>query len=241
MTPITPRRVLAIAAMLVALLVPATANAAQHQHAATSQGWRLPQHAWNVDQIVNIARSSNANYFAMGGSYTGNGHWYMGLQQLGDGRRVARFSIWDSKTALAPPGGSCRPFGGEGVGVTCELPFAWVTGRTYKYRTWLLGNSNGQNLWGAWIIDTVTGKETSLGLIAAPRGTGHINWSYSFNEYWGNAVPCWAVPTSNAFFQAARVNQGPYATYDSAGTVGSCSGGRVVQGFGGVGLYLGVR
>jgi hypothetical protein len=236
-----PALALLAAAVLALALTPASATAAQHQNANAHQWWNLPERAWNLDQRVHVWNRSGANYFAMTWFYDGvSTGGYMGLQREATGALRARFSIWDSTFASPGAGATCRSFGGEGIGRTCELPLGWTTGRWYTYRVWLLSSSGGYNTWGAWIIDLSTNREFHIGNIRAPRGAGLMNVADSFNEYYGNATSCAAVPTSGAFFLAPYVNQRRYASYGGT-SVGSCSGGRVDQGFGGAGLHLGVR
>lgn len=235
------RLLLATTLTAMCLALPGAASAAQHQNANAHQWWRVPEPAWNLDQRVNVWQRSGANYFAMvfGFQNVSTGG-YMGMQREANGALRARFSIWNSTSATPGAGASCRNFDGEGIGKTCELPLSWSTNRWYKYRVWQLSDSGGYRTWGAWIIDQATGREYHIGNIRAPRGAGLIDEADSFNEYYGNAFPCYAVPSSSAFFLSPYANQRAYSSY-SGTSVGSCSGGRVTQGYGGAGLYLGYR
>jgi hypothetical protein len=216
-----------------------TSQALQHGGANAHQWWRLPAIGWNVDQRVLPQEVSNSTYFALVFGFENNDRGgYMGLQQQGDGTRNARFSIWNSTSATPGAGASCRDFGGEGVGKTCELPLKWIVGRWYKYRVWELSRSWGYTTWGAWIIDEATGAEYHIGNIRAPYGSGRIDVADSFDEYFGTATSCYAVPRSSVFFLSPYVNQSAYSQYGSTST-GSCSGGRVTQGYGGTQLQLG--
>jgi len=199
----------------------------QHQNANAHQWWNLPTSAWNVDQKIVVDAISNATYFATTvGFQNVSGGAYMGFQQLGDGKRIARFSVWDATSFQAGPGASCRSFGGEGVGQTCELPYGFATKRWYTYRMWRLSRSSSGTWWGAWIIDD-QGKEAHIGNIKAPPAAGDISWVDSFDEYWGTAKPCSSVPYSSAWFLAPRLNGGQaWASFGTTST-GTCSGGRV--------------
>lgn len=214
------------AAAITVLALPGAASAGQAQNANAHQWWRLPGSAWNIDQKVVVANSSNAMYYALT-VWTQNGTTaYMGLQQGGDGRRMARFSFWNSTAALPGPGASCRPFDGEGVGRTCEVPINWGTSRWYTYRMWRLTSDVNGDVWGAWIIDDA-GRETHIGNIRAPRGAGEITQADSFNEYWGSAYACNSIPYSAVWYLAPSINNGRGRATFGTNSVGNCSGGLV--------------
>jgi hypothetical protein len=164
----------------------------------------------------------------------------MGLQTDGNGRRFARFSIWNSTAALPGPGASCRSFDGEGVGRTCELNINWSTHRTYTYRLRHIGTMNRHFIWAAWIIDDATGHAHHIGNIAAPLGAQYVHSVSNFNEYYGPQYPCSGVPSSSVFFLTPQVNLSRYSAYNGD-SVANCSGGKVTRGYGGAALSLGVR
>ncbi|HWG22306.1 MAG TPA: DUF3472 domain-containing protein, partial [Terracidiphilus sp.] len=97
---------------------------------------------------VTVEQSQRGTYFCVCGFSRG----YFGIQELGDGRKVVLFSVWDP----AGPGGEkqdpnaveadrrvevltkgdgtrVRRFGGEGTGAQCFLDFPWETGRACKF------------------------------------------------------------------------------------------------------------
>ena len=224
------------------LVAPST-RAAQHVNANVHQWWNVPASAYSIDQEITVVETTDACFFALVVFYqnvtTGA---YMGLQQLGDGSPLARFSVWDSTAATPGTGASCRDFGGEGIGKTCELPFAFQLNHPYKFRMWRLTNDGQGNWWGAWIIDQVTGKETKIGEIRAPVAAGDISAADSFDEYWGDAVPCDLVPPSSAIVSPPTLNAGNANTTASSTSIGDCSSGRVTALAGGkVKLELGIN
>lgn len=203
---------------------------AQHQNANAHQWWNLPTKAWNVDQIVVPKIVSGSSYFAhvffFEHNPNGNDGAYMGLQEgtTPFWSRQARFSIWN---ATAANGSDCRNFDGEGIGKTCTIAFPYIVDRAYTLRMWRLSVDASGTWWGAWVIDSVTGSEYHVGNIRAPRGTGDIVSTDSFDEYYGEAKPCNAVPHSMVLFGAPAINANTaHASYGST-SVGRCSGGLV--------------
>lgn len=93
---------------------------------------------------------------------------YIGFQHnfQNTGRRSALFSIWDATGATAGTGGICQPFGGEGVGQQCFIPYDWVAGKSYRVR---VVHDSGVNFSG-YVIDlsTTPPTETLIGQIQAP-------------------------------------------------------------------------
>ncbi|CAN5878109.1 hypothetical protein BH11PSE12_BH11PSE12_32890 [soil metagenome] len=99
------------------------------------------------------------NYVAE--SYIGFQHSYRGSN-----RRAVLFSIWDATGASAGAGGICQPFGGEGIGQQCFIPYDWVAGKSYRMR---VVHDSGLNFSG-YVIDlsTTPPTETLIGQIQAP-------------------------------------------------------------------------
>ena len=75
----------------------------------------------------------------------GFSHGYFGIQELGDGRKVAIFSAWDPdhgdkdsadqrvQTIFAADDVRVKRFGGEGTGGQCMFDFDWAIGQTYRF------------------------------------------------------------------------------------------------------------
>lgn len=232
--------------LLVVSASPAAAQ--QHQHANVYQHWTVDPTRWNVEMNQRIVPGviSPYSFFSLVGGFgnTGDG-FYLGVQQDGTSawNRKVRFSVWGSTAFWPAAGGStCRPFDGEGIGQTCERSFGYVQGRHYNLRMRLLSNlSDPAGLWwNVTIRDLTTGVTYDVGSIRAVRGAGFINRASNFNEYYGPAVACSRVPTSDFIAYPPSFN-GDWTSGYNGSSVASCSGGRVSQGFGVSVLQLGVR
>lgn len=237
------RTALILASTIAVLAAPSGALAAQHQHANMWQDWTMPQKTtWSLEQLMAPQETSRDNYFALVFDFqnvdTGG---YMGIQQDGTSfyARKARFSIWNSLYAKPGAGATCSDFGGEGIGKTCTLPFWFVEGRHYKLKLAKVGAAYGIYIWRAHIQDVSSGRTFHIGDIGAAPWAGAIDKVSNFNEYYGPATSCSTVPDSSVFFLAPRIGSA-YSTYTPGGNYrGSCSGGRVIQGYGGSALQLG--
>jgi hypothetical protein len=213
-------RVLLLAVLAsVALAAPARAENA-HVYA----NWNLdPAEIWNIDQTVRIDQKGASTYWASLWGWNdddGSSGAYMGLQT--DGHRtdgsvgeLAIFSVWDATEA----DGDCGPFGGEGIGMSCRVPYPFVAGRSYRYRLWRLEpGDDGGHWWGAWIIDLTTAQETSIGSILVPGdATGAIAQS-NFSEYFGPYTTKNAVPRSVATFARPQANRTGPGVYEASAT-----------------------
>jgi len=107
-------------------------------------GWAAPDATeFYLEMIVD--ESTRGSYFMACGWNTG----YFGIQELGDGRKVAIFSVWDPSkgddpNAVSPEqrvellhegaGVRIRRFGGEGTGGQCMMDFDWALGQTNRFR-----------------------------------------------------------------------------------------------------------
>ncbi len=218
----------------------ATAAADQHRDANVHQWWTLARPAYNIDQAVTLRAMHDSTYVALvvGYEHTSEGA-YMGLQQLADGTRIARFSIWSSTAATPSAGATCRDFDGEGVGKTCEIPFSFQLDHPYRYRMWRLADEGDGSWWGAWIIDDVTHVETAIGEIRAPAAAGDIDSADTFDEYFGDALPCDRVPASAGDVAAPTLDDARGVATASTRSIGACSGGRVTSSASGIRIELG--
>lgn len=229
-------RALVGAAAMVALLGAPAAEAAQHIDGNAHQWWTVAAPSYNIDQRFTFRAMSDATYFALVVWYdhgAPSDGAYMGVQQLAGGARIARFSVWNSTAATAAAGGTCRNFDGEGIGKTCEIPFAFQLDHPYRYRMWRLSNDGQGNWWGAWIIDEVTHVETPIGQIRTPAVDGDVTSADTFDEYFGDAMPCDRVPWSAADILAPTLNATTSTATPAAPTFGACSGGRLSPATGG--------
>lgn len=93
---------------------------------------------------MTVDKSTDGSYFMACGWDTG----YFGIQELGNGRKVAIFSVWDptrgdDPNAVNPEdrvellhqgdGVRIRRFGGEGTGGQCMTDFDWQIGQTNRF------------------------------------------------------------------------------------------------------------
>ena len=214
-----------------ALVSPSPAEAQQYQWGAVHRFWTMPELAWNIDTYMWPAQVSNADFLTQQFWFENGKVAYMGLQQGGDdGHRQARFSVWDATAARESTvtGSWCRDFGGEGVGKTCTIPYAFSTERWYRLRIWRMEEDSEGQWWGAWVIDDA-GEERHIGSIRAPRGNGLIQGTVSFNEYFGTAVgfPCGQLPPSAVYVYQPLLNNGASRAVMGPPNTLQCSAGRV--------------
>jgi hypothetical protein len=90
-----------------------------------------------------VEKSTGGSYFMACGWDKG----YFGIQELGDGRKVILFSVWDAGDAekskigaeervecsYQSPDVRVRRFGGEGTGGQCMGDFKWMVGETNRF------------------------------------------------------------------------------------------------------------
>ena len=213
-----------------ALVQSSTAEAQQYQWGAVHRYWHFPGPAWNVDTYMWPAQVSNADFLTQQFWFEDGGAAYMGLQEQGDGHRQVRFSVWNATAAResAATGSWCRDFGGEGVGKTCTLPYAFRTGDWYRLRIWLTERDSEGDWWGAWVIDDA-GEEQHIGSIRAPARSGLIQGAVSFNEYFGTSVgfPCGQLPPSAVYVYQPLLDNGASRASMGAPNMHRCAAGRV--------------
>lgn len=92
---------------------------------------------------LTVERSTPGSYFMACGFQ----HGYFGIQELGDGKKVVIFSVWDADDKEAKASGKkteavvlqhapdvrIRRFGGEGTGAQCMMDFDWKIGQTCRF------------------------------------------------------------------------------------------------------------
>ena len=104
--------------------------------------WPAPTAEWFYHEAT-VRKSTTGSYFMVCGWNTG----YFGIQELGDGKKVAIFSVWDQTKGDNPDavareqrveilqqgrGVEVSRFGGEGTGGKCMMPFNWKSGRKVR-------------------------------------------------------------------------------------------------------------
>lgn len=186
-----------LAAVTAVLTLPAgPAAAAQHVGGSSYVNWTATgSNYWNVDQYMMIERKGASTFWALQWFWSGGvpDGGYVGLQTGGTLGETGIFSIWNATAASGP---NCATFGGEGVGYSCKVAYPINVNRWYRYRVWRLNADTLGQWWGAWITDTSTGVETWIGSIRAPSGAVGTATPSNFEEYFGTAVACNAVPRS---------------------------------------------
>jgi hypothetical protein len=138
------KSILTIGGLALALTL-LSAAAAEPPRAARSVhlGWSAPEGTLFYLEMA-VERSTTGSYFMACGWNTG----YFGIQELGDGRKVALFSVWDP-TVGDDPGAvktedrvevlhadesvRIRRFGGEGTGGQCMLDFPWKLNEIHRF------------------------------------------------------------------------------------------------------------
>ena len=106
-------------------------------------GWPAPDAEIFTTRMI-VDRSTPGSYFMACGWNTG----YFGIQELGNGRKVIIFSVWDPTKGDDPnrvkteerveclfsdPEMRIRRFGGEGTGGQCMGEFNWKLGETNRF------------------------------------------------------------------------------------------------------------
>lgn len=201
----------AIAALLVGV---APAFADQQQWAAAYVDWTFAEsapQAWMIDQDVWIPQPGLARYFTVNWNFTAGDNGYMGLQTDESGVGNVRFSLWNATDAR---GVSCRPFDGEGVGSTCELPVTINPNTIYRLRIWRTNSDASGQWWAGYLISLTAGGElvqTMIGEIKVAKSRTLIEPGSigNFSEYWGQQVArCSEVSPSAAVYLPPGINFG---------------------------------
>lgn len=181
------------AGFLFALTTPGVAAADPAPRAARSVhlGYPAPDAAAFYLEMV-VAESTPGSYFMACGWSTG----YFGIQELGDGRKVALFSVWDptkgdDPAAVAPedrvevlheaPGVRIRRFGGEGTGGQCMTNFDWQPGRTNRFLVTATVQGN-KTAYAGWLWWPETRQWKHLVTFRTRTGGQPLRGLYSFIE-----------------------------------------------------------
>lgn len=198
------KRALLLISMM--LGVGALAHAQQQQWAAGYVDWSFPQAqpAEGIAQRVWIPQPAVASFFTVNFDFVGAQGGYIGLQSGEGGAGNVRFSLWNTTVAR---GEACRPFDGEGEGMTCVLPVAIQRDGLYRVRV-VRGAADAQGQWWIGWLDEPNSASRQIGAIRTPRRQSEIaaEGIHNFAEFWGGAVrACRDVPLSAAAFAAPRL------------------------------------
>lgn len=196
--PVRPLTLLLLL-LLLCLAAPAPARAAESiggkgpAKAARSVhlGWPAPDAEWFLLEMV-VEESTAGSYFMVCGWNTG----YFGIQELGDHRKVAIFSVWDPSKGDDPKavkvedrvellhegaGVRIKRFGGEGTGGQCMTDFDWKIGATNRFL--VRGRPEGpKTAYEGWIWDAGTDAWRHLVTFRTRTGGEPLKGLYSFVE-----------------------------------------------------------
>ncbi|MBK8714477.1 MAG: DUF3472 domain-containing protein [Deltaproteobacteria bacterium] len=150
------------------------------------------------------------------GGYTGvQANGILGGQVVG---KMLIGSIWDATAAVPGPQASCEPFGGEGVGYSCRLAYAWRENVTYR----MIVREEQPQQWSIAVHDPTIPGEILLGTITTPAAWGRIHGpTAGFAEYYGETDSCDTTPYAVALLHAPLADGTPPTGVD-AGTYGTC-------------------
>jgi hypothetical protein len=202
MKAFTARIRLAVFAACFAFAAPAHAQQ-QQQWAAAYVDWSFAETPAGIGiaQDIWVPQPARTSFFTLNFDFVTGDGGYIGLQSDEHGVGNVRFSLWNTTVAR---GESCRPFDGEGEGMTCVLPFPINPQSVYRLHV-TRGDADASGQWWIGWVQEQNGAERQIGAIKVPRqhrsitSTGVTN----FSEFWGDAVAaCQNVPLSAAAFAA---------------------------------------
>ena len=139
-----------------------------------------------------IEQSVPGSYFMACGFDRG----YFGLQDLGGGRQIALFSVWDdahgddpgavddaNRVKVLSQGSNVtvRRFGGEGTGAQCLRGFTWETGRTYRFVVTAWPGAKATTYRGQ-LFDPATSNWLEMATYRAPTDGAAMQGLHSFVE-----------------------------------------------------------
>jgi hypothetical protein len=173
--------------------------------------YQWPTPVWESDLDLTITADPGptsgyywSHFFVFSNSSGFSRTGYTGLQTVGNGKK-AIFSIWN---AIGANGAGCQPFGGEGSGYQCLINYNFQQGHTYRMRVARLGGDSLGDWWGAWVSDTATQQETTIGFIQSPLNSGLIPTSYLFDEYFLSVSSCASMAYANVNYTNLTGNFG---------------------------------
>jgi hypothetical protein len=141
-----------------------------------------------------IERSTRGSYFMACGWNTG----YFGLQELGDGRKVAIFSVWDPTRGDDPnavdaadrvellhadPEARIKRFGGEGTGGQCMIDWPWELEVPERFLVRATQDvASGKTAYEAQLFDRRAERWRHLATFRTRTGKQRFHGFYSFVE-----------------------------------------------------------
>ncbi len=135
--------------------------------------------------------SAPGTYFCVCGWDAG----YYGIQELGNGDKLALFSIWDSekndpnaapetervKAEHVDPRVRVKRFGGEGSGGQSFFPLKWSLNETYRFIV-SMSHSEGRAYYSNWLFEPDAKVWTKLVTFSVPSKRTQMRGFYSFVE-----------------------------------------------------------
>jgi hypothetical protein len=141
---------------------------------------------------VTVDQSARGTYFCVCGFHMG----YYGIQELGDGRKIVLFSVWD-------PGSQNNPnavaeekrvkllykddavrigrFGNEGTGGQCFFDYDWKVGETYRFL--VTARADGERTaFSGWMFIPESKQWKRLVTFSTVAGGAGLRGCYSFVE-----------------------------------------------------------
>ena len=154
-------------------------------------GWPASDSVLFYNEMI-VDESTNGSYFMACGWNTG----YFGIQELGNGKKVAIFSVWDPTKGDDPAavtveqrvellhesdGVRIKRFGGEGTGGQCMMDFDWTLGQTNRFLVKAV-QADGKTAYEGHLW--IPGESTWKHLVTFRTRTGDrpFNGFYSFVE-----------------------------------------------------------
>ncbi len=143
-------------------------------------------------QEITVERSAIGTYFCVCGFDQG----YFGIQELGDGKKVAIFSVWDPgaqddpksvpesrrvKLISKDPDVRVGRFGNEGTGGQSFLDIDWKVGQTYRFLVTSKVEGD-RTLFSASICPADATKWRPLATFSTLNGGKSVSGCYSFIE-----------------------------------------------------------
>lgn len=140
-----------------------------------------------------VTDSSPGSYFMMNGWNGG----YFGIQELGNGKKVVLFSLWDADNTHDPkaleeskrtkavyhaPDVRVGRFGGEGTGGQSFFDYDWKTGETYRFLVCVRPAAEGRAEYSGFFFIPETKTWKHLVTFSSPFAPKELRGPHSFVE-----------------------------------------------------------
>jgi hypothetical protein len=137
---------------------------------------------------------------------------YAGLQpngnRIGGGMGpLALFSVFGPDTARLS--GECESGADGGEGQSCRMPYAWSTGRAYRFDVTFVSRDARTETWAGTVTDTLARTKTTIAQWKVPVAWGMLdNTSIVFAEYYDGVDSCDSQPYASALLTAPFMSHG---------------------------------